>query len=141
MNETDAVSCLLCLQADEYGSMIKVCVPPGRIPPSPERVICRRCAVAISDAMRESQGDEIGNLRSDEATVRRDGPSEPSRGAVDNPDWDSGLPERAAESLVEIDRSEPEDATGSSGGAPKGSLSGPGADENANYVGGEPVNR
>jgi hypothetical protein len=50
MNDTDAVSCLLCLQPDEYGSMIKVCVPPGRIPPSSEKVICRRCAGAIFKA-------------------------------------------------------------------------------------------
>jgi hypothetical protein len=56
MNATDAVSCLLCLQPDEYGSMIKVCVPPGRIPPSPERVICRRCAGAILKA--SEQADE-----------------------------------------------------------------------------------
>src|ERR1700757_2020663 len=101
MNETDAVSCLLCLQADEYGSMIKVCVPPGRIPPSPERVICRGCAAAIAAASRDEQGDEIGNLRPDEATVRGDGSAELAGGAADNPDWVSGLPERAAESLVE----------------------------------------
>jgi hypothetical protein len=56
MNATDAVSCLLCLQPDEYGSMIKVCVPPGRIPPSSEKVICRRCAGAILKA--GEQADE-----------------------------------------------------------------------------------
>ena len=114
MQETDAVSCLLCLQADEYGSMIRVCVPPGRIPPSPEKVICRRCVGALAAATRESQGEQIGDLRLDEATVRRAGPAEHPGGADDDPDWSSGLPERAGESVVEVDRSEPQDATGSS---------------------------
>ena len=114
MQETDAVSCLLCLQADEYGSMIRVCVPPGRIPPSPEKVICLRCVGAIAAAMREYQGEEIGDLRSDEATVRRAGPAQPAGRADGDPEWDSNLPERAGESVVEVDRSEPENATGSS---------------------------
>jgi hypothetical protein len=53
MNDTDAVSCLLCLEPDEYGSMIHVCVPPGRIPPSSEKVVCRRCVAAILRAAND----------------------------------------------------------------------------------------
>ena len=116
MNQTDAVSCLLCLQADEYGSMIKVCVPPGRIPPSSEKVICRRCAAIIADATRDDEGEEIGRkLSVAESEV---GPDSDLGRADDpgGPDWDSSLPERANESLVEVDRSEPENATGSSKG-------------------------
>jgi hypothetical protein len=114
MQDTDAVSCILCLQADEYGSMIKVCVPPGRIPPSPERVICRRCAGAIADAALDEQGDKIVGVLPDPRSG--DVPGENSVGAPrpDDPDWDSDLPERAEQSLVEVDRSEPENATGSS---------------------------
>ena len=48
MNDTDAVSCLLCLRPDEYGTMIKICVPVGQNPPAPEKVICRLCASAIA---------------------------------------------------------------------------------------------
>lgn len=116
MNETDAVSCLLCLQADEYGSMIKVCVPPGRIPPSLERVICRRCAATIMGEYQNLLGEQIGRdvfvaepeAGADPDPRRADGP--------DDPNWDQSLPERANESVVEVDRSEPEVATGSSKG-------------------------
>src|SRR5215469_12596373 len=120
MEDTDAVSCILCLQADEYGSMIRVCVPPGRIPPSPEKVICLRCVAAIAGAARESiVGDQVGSV-SDPGSVDS---TESGGGAVagpGDPEWDSGLPERAQQSLVEVDRSEPEIATGSSKGRSTG---------------------
>ena len=114
MNDTDAVSCLLCLQADEYGSMIKVCVPPGQIPPSAEKVICRRCAAIITDATRDDEGEEIGRvteLRSSAADAA--GAADPD-GDAPGSDWDQGLPERAGESVVEVGGSEPENVTGSS---------------------------
>ena len=114
MQDTDAVSCLLCLQADEYGSMIKVCVPPGRIPPSSEKVICRLCAAIITSVLDSREGEEIVGSVPDPGSVDS---IESSGGAVarpGDPDWDSGLPERAQQSLVEVDRSEPENATGSS---------------------------
>lgn len=136
MNETDAVSCLLCLQADEYGSMISVCVPPGRIPPSPERVICRRCATAILDAMRLSEGEEIGRDLPVVEIVSGPGGHLGVAGGPGDSDWDSGLPERADEPVVELDRSEPEDAAGGEPGAQKGSLSGPATDDSADYVSG-----
>ena len=114
MNETDAVSCLLCLQADEYGSMIKVCVPPGRIPPSTEKVICRRCAAAIRAEVENDEGVEIERpteLRAAAAdAVRTDDPGGDAPGS----DWDQGLPERGGESVIEVDGSVAENATGSS---------------------------
>jgi hypothetical protein len=138
MNDTDAVSCLLCLQADEYGSMIHVCVPPGRIPPSPERVICRRCAAAIADATRESQGEEIvgsvPNTGSADSTEGRGG----AVAGPGDPDWDSGLPERAEQSLFEVDRSELEAPAGSEPGAEASGLEGAELNRNANYVSSEP---
>lgn len=114
MNETDAVSCLLCLQADEYGSMIKVCVPPGQIPPAPERVICRRCVAAITAAADESSlGDVTDDPIEQSAGVRAEhlgvDPDDPDRHG-----WDSDLPDRALESAVEADRSDAENATESS---------------------------
>jgi len=114
MQDTDAVSCLLCLQADEYGSMIRVCVPPGRIPPSSEKVICRLCAAMIASVLDSREGEEIVGSVLDPGTVDS---TESSGGVVarpGDPDWDSGLPERTQQSLVEVDRSEPENATGSS---------------------------
>lgn len=50
MEDSEAVSCLLCLQPDEYGAMVKVCLPQNSIPPSPEKVVCRRCLAALIDA-------------------------------------------------------------------------------------------
>ena len=129
MQDTDAVSCLLCLQADEYGSMIRVCVPPGRIPPSTEKVICLRCVAAVAAAAREYLGDEVGNLRLDETTVRGAGSAEPAGGALDNPEWDSGLPERASDATVEVDRSEPANATDSSKKRSAGRVSGAETDD------------
>jgi len=114
MEDSDAVSCLLCLQADEYGSMIRVCVPPGRIPPSAEKVICRLCAAMIASVLDSREGEEVGNVRLDETTVRGDGSAEPARRGDGDPDWDRGLPERAGQSVVEVDRSEPPNATDSS---------------------------
>lgn len=114
MNDTDAVSCLLCLQADEYGSMIKVCVPPGRIPPSPEKVVCRRCLNALNGAVDEELDSIYGRklpLAESEAGDHAD--SRPT-GDPGRAEWDSHLPERADESVVEVDGSEPENATGSS---------------------------
>ena len=114
MNPTDAVSCLLCLQADEYGSMIKVCVPPGRIPPSTEKVICRLCAAIITSVLDSQEGEQIGPKLF--VAEPEDG-AELDPGRADrpgDPDWDQSLPERANESVVEVDRSEPENATGSS---------------------------
>lgn len=137
MNETDAVSCLLCLEADEYGSMIKVSVPPGRIPPSPERVICWRCASAIRDAMRELEEAHFGRIPSRDDIEGRAEPALPAAGAAGDPEWSEGLPERAHESLVEVDRSEPENATGSSSAAPKGGVVSEKTDDSANYVRGE----
>jgi hypothetical protein len=114
MQDTDAVSCILCLLADEYGSMIKVCVPPGRIPPSPEKVICRRCAAAIAVAELDEQGEQIvGSVLDAGNADSVEGVSGVSV-APGDPEWDSSLPERAEQSLVEVDRSEPQDATGSS---------------------------
>ena len=130
MNETDAVSCLLCLQADEYGSMISVIVPPGRIPPSPERVICLRCVAVIAAAAREYIGEEIvGSVSTTGNVDSTEGGSGPAARPGD-PEWVSGLPERAEQSLVEVDRSEPEAPSGSEPGDAKGSLSGSGLDEN-----------
>ena len=120
MNETDAVSCLLCLQADEYGSMIKVCVPPGRIPPSPERVICRRCAEAIAYAALEQDGEEIVQPGNNQTVGNVTGSGARDAANPDRDDWSSDLSERAIESLVEGDRSEPEDATRSSRGTEAG---------------------
>jgi|SRR5215469_1849605 len=114
MQDTDAVSCLLCLQADEYGSMIKVCVPPGRIPPSSEKVICRLCAAIITSVLDSREGEETVGLRTDQSGHDELGSGERSANTGGDPDWDRGLPERARESLVEVDRSEPENATGSS---------------------------
>ena len=114
MQDTDAVSCLLCLEADEYGSMIKVCVPPGRIPPSPEKVICLRCAGAIAAAAREDLvGEQLGSVSNPGSADSTEGSGSAVAGAGD-PDWDSGLPERTEQSSLEVDRSEPEIATGSS---------------------------
>ena len=116
MNETDAVSCLLCLQADEYGSMIKVCVPPGRIPPSTEKVICRLCAGIIATVLDSQEGEESGRELS---VAEPEAGADPHPGRADGPDdpnWDQSLPERAGESVVEVDRSEPQIATGSSKG-------------------------
>ena len=116
MNDTDAVSCLLCLQADEYGSMIKVCVPPGQIPPSSEKVICRLCAGIIAAVLDGQEGEEIGRATELRAPAADDVRSAAPGGDAGVSDWDSDLPERGSESLVEIDRSEPEIATGSSKG-------------------------
>lgn len=129
MNETDAVSCLLCLQPDEYGSMISVCVPAGRIPPSPERVICRRCFAALADAARESQGEEIGQSGIYTLAQSGDALDRVASGGAGDPEWDRALPERSRESVVEVDRSEPEDAAGSSRGAEAGRVTEPGTDE------------
>jgi hypothetical protein len=114
MQDTDAVSCILCLQADEYGSMIKICVPPGRIPPSPERVICRSCADAITEVYFDRSGEQIDRIIDEQPTdVRAEHPgSNPDDSDRDG--WDSDLPERAVESVVEADRSDAEIATDSS---------------------------
>ena len=114
MQDTDAVSCLLCLQADEYGSMIKVCVPPGQIPPSSEKVICRRCAAIIADATRDDEGEEIGRkLSVAEPEAGADADSRLAPGP-DSAEWDSGLPDRTAESVGESDSYPGENPPGSS---------------------------
>ena len=103
MQDTDAVSCILCLQADEYGSMIKVCVPPGRIPPSSEKVICRRCAATIMADYQNLLGEVIeGESTEQPVGVRAEHPgTAPVR--ADRDGWDSDLPDRAIESAVETD--------------------------------------
>lgn len=116
MNETDAVSCLLCLQADEYGSMIKVCVPPGQIPPSSEKVICRRCAAIIAGVLDSQDGEEIGRVTELRSSAADAASAAPPGGDAASSDWNQGLLERAGESVVEVDRSEPEIATRSSKG-------------------------
>lgn len=114
MNETDAVSCLLCLQADEYGSMIKVCVPPGRIPPATEKVICRLCAGIIASVLDSGDGEETFY----EPVVQPVGVRAEHPGAdpvpSDRAGWDSNLPDRTLESAVEEDRADAQIATDSS---------------------------
>lgn len=114
MNETDAVSCLLCLQADEYGSMIKVCVPPGRIPPSAEKVICRRCAATIMGEYQNLLGEVIEGVSDEQSPgVRAEHPgADPVYS--DRAGWDSNLPDRTLESAVEEDRADAQIATDSS---------------------------
>ena len=60
MNDTDAVSCLLCLRPDEYGSMIRVSVPSGQNPPAPEKVICRLCASTIALGLQSALAELPG---------------------------------------------------------------------------------
>ena len=114
MQDTDAVSCLLCLEADEYGSMIKVCVPPGRIPPATEKVICLRCVAAIAaEVQRAEVGEIVGSVHDGGLGA----PSESTGGNADDrpgPDWDSNLPERADDAAVEAHRSDAPNATDSS---------------------------
>ena len=113
MQDTDAVSCILCLQADEYGSMIKVCVPPGQIPPSMEKVICLRCVAAIAAAARdEIVGDTSGRADVDNNFGPGSGPDHDS-GADADTAWDAGLPDRTTESVGESDSYPGENPTGS----------------------------
>jgi hypothetical protein len=129
MQDTDAVSCILCLQADEYGSMIKVCVPGGRIPPSPERVICLRCVAAIAAQVREHVVGEIVDVPNEQSLgVRAEHPGADPDGS-DRDGWDSDLPERTVESVVEADRSDAEIATDSSKERSAGSVSGAKTDD------------
>jgi hypothetical protein len=114
MQDTDAVSCLLCLQADEYGSMIKVCVPANRIPPSPEKVICLRCVAAIAAATRDDVVGEVLDESTEQSVGVRPGHPGADPDDSDRDGWDSDLPDRAEQSVVEADRSEPQDATDSS---------------------------
>src|SRR5215472_18383758 len=60
MDDAAAVSCLLCLQADEWGSMIKVCVAPGGFAPRPPVVICRACAAEVSNELHRTYDEELG---------------------------------------------------------------------------------
>lgn len=70
----------------------------------------------IASVLDSREGEEIVGSVLDPGSVDS---TESSGGVVarpGDPDWDSGLPERTQQSLVEVDRSEPQDATGSSKG-------------------------
>ena len=78
MDDDAAVSCYICLRADEYGAMLKVRVGPGGSESRPPVIICRSCVAAIADECgRVDEGQdlpdakplEVPELREPESTV------------------------------------------------------------------------
>jgi hypothetical protein len=113
MEDDQAVSCLLCLQADEYGSMLKVQVGFPGVRPYGPIVICLDCGAKIGDAWRKFYGEEDERVSSGQSDNERAGGDLASTGVPDDRPVFSDLPERIADLATEVSRRIAEDVTGS----------------------------
>lgn len=66
MEETDAVSCKVCLCADELGSMIVFEIQVYGLGEPTEQIICRTCAATISKAWHDAEDELDRSEASDE---------------------------------------------------------------------------
>jgi DNA-directed RNA polymerase subunit N (RpoN/RPB10) len=113
MEDDQAVSCLLCLQADEYGSMLKVQVGFPGVRPYGPIVICLDCGAKIGDAWKafyEGDNARVPDQQSDSG--QRPGDFDSLGGGSADVGL-SDLPERIADLATEVSRRIAEDVTGS----------------------------
>lgn len=118
MASLEAISCPLCLQANEPDDLVDFIIPSDAVGPRTRMGVCRACAAAIAESLENSDAGRPYRAPSNGDTL----PTDPSGGgpvlAGDAADRPLVLPGESADEGSRGDRREPESVTGGDAARP-----------------------